>query len=67
MKKRNLKSLTINKSSISNLQVTLFGGNLSISLVDAPPGCMSQAGCTGGPDETMTCPLWSCYYCTGDK
>ncbi len=72
MKKRNLKSLKLNKSSISNLQKSAASGGRSIivtfnpSIFDAP-GCMSEMGCTTGPDETMTCPLWSCHGCTGDK
>ena len=70
MKKKNLKSLKLNKSSISNFQENLVNGGRSIttimtiiSIIDGP-GCMSEAGCTGGPDQTMTCPAWGC---TGDK
>lgn len=73
MKKRNLKSLNLNKSSISNLRESVLNGGKSvltigtlISIIDGP-GCMSEAGCTGGTDQTMTCPLWSCHGCTGDK
>jgi len=73
MKKRNLKSLKLNKSSISNFQQDLANGGRSIptimtiiSIIDGP-GCNSEAGCTGGTDQTMTCPLWSCHGCTGDK
>ncbi len=72
MKKRNLKSLNLNKSSVSNFQKSAATGGKSIltigtiiSIIDGP-GCMSEAGCTGGPDQTMTCPNWSCA-CGGDK
>ncbi|WP_298424958.1 hypothetical protein [uncultured Kordia sp.] len=69
MKKRNLKSLNLNKKSVSNLQGRFVnGGGTSIimtlnSILDGP-GCDSNAGCTGGPNETLTCPLDSCA-CTG--
>jgi len=85
MKKRNLKSLSLNKKSISHLT----GGTVSDpdhgfqdpgtrsscyapcprpskvpilcpqSVVDVT-GCNSENGCTGGPDQTMTCADYSC-------
>jgi hypothetical protein len=74
MKKRNLKSLNLNKSLVSNFQKNaLSGGTFTtisigtlISVIDGP-GCNSEIGCTGGPDQTMTCPANSCHGCTGDK
>ena len=63
MKKRSLKSLKLNKTVISGFEIKA-GGAITISEYDGPqPGggwCMSEAGCTDGPDETMTCPDWSC-------
>lgn len=69
MKKRDFKSLNLNKTSISNLHGLLIkGGAVSISktlvsIIDGP-GCDSHAGCTGGPHETLTCPYQSCA-CSG--
>lgn len=78
MKKRNLKSLSLNKKSISNLQKSTTNGGTSgftdhrpiivtfnPSIIDAV-GCMSEMGCTTGPDETMTCAHWSCA-CGGEE
>ncbi len=62
MKKKSLK-LSLNKEFISNLQAkSILGGRQLIaaaSEIDGP-GCMSDNGCTTGPDETMTCGNWSC-------
>ena len=60
MKKKNLKSLLLNKKSISNMQAN--GGRAPISgpSVFDQNGCMSEGGCTTGPDQTMTCPHYSC-------
>ncbi|WP_046759208.1 hypothetical protein [Kordia jejudonensis] len=71
MKKRNLKSLNLNKSLVSNFQKNVLNGgtgtiisiNTLNSIIDGP-GCDSNAGCTGGPNETLSCPLDSCA-CTG--
>jgi len=73
MKKKNLKSLSLNKKVVSSLEPSLHGGrnNLQLALTDADvrvcnlsiidgSKCMSQGGCTGGTDETMTCAAWSC-------
>ncbi len=73
MKKKNLKSLSLNKKVVSSLKPSLQGGrnNLQLALTDADvrvcnlsiidgSNCMSQGGCTSGPDETMTCAAWSC-------
>lgn len=61
MKKRNLKNLALNKKSISNLKIN--GGSpiapVTLSEYDVI-GCLSQNGCTTGPDETMSCRDWSC-------
>lgn len=69
MKKQNLKSLTLNKKTISGFKGTVVGGRkrltdgdiriCNLSIIDGSK-CMSEGGCTHGPDETMTCAAWSC-------
>ncbi len=70
MKKRNLKSLNLNKKTISGFDGKLSGGRLglltendvricNLSIIDGS-NCQSQGGCTGGTDETLTCAAWSC-------
>ncbi|MBC8756196.1 hypothetical protein H2O64_16080 [Kordia sp. YSTF-M3] len=72
MKKRNLNSLKLNKKTISSLKesgkitggtgtcpaVTYFICPIVVSLLVCPDD--SADGCTGTPDETMTCADWSC-------
>ncbi len=71
MKKKSLKSLKLNKKSISNLQEeTVVGGSSGCpiltrwiieTIISAVGDCDDSAdGCTGTPDETMTCANWSC-------
>ena len=70
MKKRNLKSLNLNKKSISRLnlaeQDSVKGGltPLSFHLISimfcSNDPANSNNGCTGTPDETMTCENYSC-------
>jgi len=68
MKKKDLKSLKLNKKSISNFQVTnSIKGASGIRCILPLPGSVlfdcddtSEAGCPTTPDETMTCPDWSC-------
>ena len=71
MKKKNLKSLSLNKKVISNLKPHNVQGGVGIfltendvrvcnlSIIDGSK-CTSQGGCTGGDDETLTCAAWSC-------
>lgn len=53
MKKRNLRSLQLNKKIISNFNI--LGGRMdsSESLWD-DTNCGSEQGCTTGPDESLT-------------
>jgi hypothetical protein len=71
MKKKSLKSLKLNKKSISNLQgetvVGASSGCLPLTkwiigtVISIVGDCDDSAdGCTGTPDETMTCADWSC-------
>lgn len=61
MKKKNLKSLKLNKTSISNMEISggkvRLSDNVSVFDID---GCMSEGGCTTGTDQTLTCPHYSC-------
>lgn len=62
MKKKKLK-LNLKKDVISNLQAKSIVGGATIdcnSYQDPNGGCNSNNGCTGGPNETMTCAGWSC-------
>ena len=68
MKKKNLKSLKLNKQSISNLEVEKTKGGMSgivcaLFSVEELYGirCDSENGCSNtGTDETITCPDYSC-------
>ena len=70
MKKKSLKSLALNKKTISSFDREPITGGLGLlteadvrvcnkSIIDGSI-CQSQGGCTGGPDETITCAAWSC-------
>lgn len=73
MKKKSLKNLKLNKKTISVLEnpqnikgktgapcvaVTYWICPIVVSYLACPDD--SADGCTGTPDETMTCADWSC-------
>ncbi|MBC8754826.1 hypothetical protein H2O64_09100 [Kordia sp. YSTF-M3] len=72
MKKKDLKSLKLNKKSIVNFNVTtnlngLHGGSgircmlpLPGSIIDCETEYPNCPGPSDPTDETMTCPDWSC-------
>lgn len=68
MEKKELK-LKFKKDVISNLQAKLILGGTDDeraatggTCIDVAEGgtCNSDNGCTGGPNESMTCPAWGC-------
>jgi hypothetical protein len=72
MKKRNLKSLELNKQLIYNLEseksneeFTVLVCVLTSFIEGFGIGCNSANGCSNSPYETLTCPHWSCA-CDGN-
>lgn len=59
MKKKKLNTLVLNKKSISKFTVVVGGIDIRRSIFDHD-GCMSENGCTTGPDQTLTCWHYSC-------
>ena len=66
MKKKHLKSLQLNKKSISNMNLIdkVVGGSFRNCYPEPVDPDLeddtSERGCDSTPDATMTCPNWSC-------
>ena len=59
MKKRNLKLLSLNKKSISDLSTNIIGGNES-----AANSCIASCNTYTCPPETMPTQCYTCQYHT---
>ena len=72
MKKKNLKSLKLNKRSITNLEHHVNGGAV---LASDSPGSCDHTGCSCVQTCALTCPAWcdiptindSCFSWCDDK
>ncbi|WP_299885425.1 hypothetical protein [uncultured Lacinutrix sp.] len=64
MKKKNLKSLKLNKKSISNFKSEEISGGTGKSVNQT---CTGMAGCTFDSLECLTAMNFSCMPCSGQQ